>query len=101
MVRSFIQNKGLDRRANVGSTEPGRYSIVQEIVQTVQGRSPDGDIPLQTTILTVVYQLNEQRASCSPIPSSSTASPASIHQRYALTSCNVRFMVFQAPYREG
>ena len=81
--------------------EPGRYSIVQEIVQTVQGRSPDGDMPLQTTLLTVVYQLNEQRTSSSPVPSSSTASPASMHQRYALTSCNVRFMVFQAPYRKG
>src|SRR6202012_1710070 len=72
-------------------SEPERYSIVQEIVQTVQGCSPDGDIPLQTTLLTVVYQLNEQRASSSPVPSSSTASPASI-QRYALTSCNVRFI---------
>jgi len=74
------------------SHEPGRYSIVQEIVQTVQGRSPDGDIPLQTTLLTVVYQLNEQRGSSSPVPSSSTASPASIHQRYALTSCNQGYM---------
>src|SRR6266850_4240143 len=70
--------------------EPGRYSIVQEIVQTVQGRSPDGDVPVQTTLLTVVYQLNEPRSS-SPVPSSSTASPVSIHNRYSLTSCNVRF----------
>ncbi|KAI9508378.1 hypothetical protein F5148DRAFT_915639 [Russula earlei] len=70
------------------SHEPGRYSIVQEITQTVQGRSPDGgDIPVETTLLTVVYQLNEQRSS-SPVPSSSTASPVSIHNRYSLTSCN-------------
>jgi hypothetical protein len=72
--------------------EPGRFSIVQEIVQTVQGRSPDGDIPVQTTLLTVVYQLNEQGTS-SPSSSSSTASPVSIHDRYSLTSCNVRFCV--------
>ena len=71
------------------SLEPGRYSIVQEIVQTVQGRSSDGDIPVQTTLLTVVYQLNERR-SPSPAPSS-TASPVSIHDRYSLASCNVRF----------
>lgn len=69
------------------SHEPGRYSIVQEIVQTVQGRSPDGDVPVQTTLLTVVYQLNEQR-SPSPSPSSSTASPVSIHDRFSLSSCN-------------
>lgn len=68
------------------SNEPGRYSIVQEITQTVQGRSPD-DVPVQTTLLTVVYQLNEQR-SPSPVPSSSTASPVSIHNRYSLASCN-------------
>lgn len=70
--------------------EPGRYSIVQEITQTVQGRSPDGDVPVQTTLLTVVYQLNEQRPP-SPVLSSSTASPVSIHNRYSLASCNVRF----------
>jgi hypothetical protein len=69
--------------------EPGRFSIVQEIIQTVQGRSPDGDIPVQTTLLTVVYQLNEQGTS-SPSSSSSTASPVSIHDRYSLASCNVR-----------
>jgi hypothetical protein len=69
--------------------EPWRYSIVQEITQTVQGRSPD-DIPVQTTLLTVVYQLNGRR-SPSPVPSSSTASPVSIHNRYPLDSCNVRF----------
>ncbi|KAH9067705.1 hypothetical protein EDB87DRAFT_23826 [Lactarius vividus] len=74
------------------SHEPGRYSIVQEIVQTVQGRSPDGDVPVQTTLLTVVYQLNEQRTTSSPVPSSSTASPVSMHQRYALTSCNPGYM---------
>jgi hypothetical protein len=74
--------------------EPGRYSIVQEIVQTVQGRSSDGDIPVQTTLLTVVYQLNERR-SPSPTPSSSTASPVSIHNRYSLASCNVRFRGLQ------
>lgn len=78
------------------SPEPGRYSIVQEIVQTVQGRSSDGDIPVQTTLLTVVYQLNERR-SPSPAPSSSTASPASIHDRYSLASCNVRCPGFQNP----
>ena len=76
----------------MSSTEPGRYSIVQEIVQTVQGRSPDGDVPVQATLLTVVYQLNEGRSpSPSESPSSSTASPVSIHGRYSLTSCNVRF----------
>lgn len=80
------------------SPEPGRYSIVQEITQTIQGRSSDGDIPVQTTLLTVVYQLNEQR-SPSPTPSSSTASPASIHNRYTLASCNVRF--FQNPVSTG
>jgi len=69
------------------SHEPGRYSIVQEIVQTVQGRSSDGDIPVQATLLTVVYQLNERR-SPSPAPSSSTASPVSLHDRYSLASCN-------------
>jgi len=69
------------------SHEPGRYSIVQEITQTVQGRSPDGDVPVQTTLLTVVYQLNERR-SPSPVPSPSTASPVSIHDRYSLASCN-------------
>ncbi|KAI0001008.1 hypothetical protein BJV77DRAFT_1063559 [Russula vinacea] len=73
------------------SHEPGRYSIVQEITQTIQGRSSDGDIPVQTTLLTVVYQLNEQR-SPSPTPSSSTASPASIHNRYTLASCNSGYM---------
>lgn len=80
--------------------EPGRYSIVQEIVQTVQGRSPDGDVPVQTTLLTVVYQLNEPRSS-SPVPSSSTASPVSIHNRYSLTSCNVRFLWSSEPPSEG
>lgn len=78
------------------SPEPGRYSIVQEIVQTVQGRSPDGDIPVQTTLLTVVYQLNEQR-SPSPTPSSSTASPVSVHNRYSLASCNVRYRGLHNP----
>ena len=82
--------------ALMSSTEPGRYSIVQEIVQTVQGRSPDGDVPVQTTLLTVVYQLNEQR-SPSPSPSSSTASPVSIHDRYSLASCNVRLRGLQNP----
>jgi len=78
-------------RALTFTPEPGRYSIVQEIVQTVQGRSSDGDIPVQTTLLTVVYQLNEHGSpSESPVPSSSTASPVSIHNRYPLTSCNVR-----------
>ena len=56
----------------------------------MQGQSPDGDVPVQTTLLTVVYQLNERR-SPSPSPSSSTASPVSIHDRYSLASCNVRF----------
>ncbi|KAH9976110.1 hypothetical protein BGW80DRAFT_1456977 [Lactifluus volemus] len=73
------------------SHEPGRFSIVQEIIQTVQGRSPDGDIPVQTTLLTVVYQLNEQGTS-SPSSSSSTASPVSIHDRYSLASCNTGYM---------
>ncbi|KAI0250043.1 hypothetical protein BJV78DRAFT_617930 [Lactifluus subvellereus] len=73
------------------SLEPGRYSIVQEITQTIQGCSPDGDIPVQSTLLTVVYQLNEQRTS-SPVSSASSASPVSIHQRYSLTSCNPGYM---------
>ncbi|KAI0262186.1 hypothetical protein BC834DRAFT_972191 [Gloeopeniophorella convolvens] len=71
------------------SHEPGRYSIVQEIIQTIQGRTSDGEVPLQTTLLTVVYQLNEQRPH-SPTPSSSTASPASIHNQYPLSSGGVR-----------
>lgn len=80
--------------------EPGRYSIVQEITQTVQGRSPDGDVPVQTTLLTVVYQLNERR-SPSPVPSPSTASPVSIHDRYSLASCNVRFCGLCDPLSKG
>ncbi|KAI0002257.1 hypothetical protein BJV74DRAFT_45592 [Russula compacta] len=75
------------------SHEPGRYSIVQEITQTVPGRSLDSDVPVQTTLLTVVYQLNEQGSSeSSPVPSSSTASPVSIHDRYPFTSCNPGYM---------
>jgi len=73
------------------SHEPGRYSIVQEVTQTVQGRSPDGDIPVQTTLLTVVYQLNEQKSS-SPVLSSSTASPVSMHEPYSLTTCNPGYL---------
>jgi len=79
--------------------EPGRYSIVQEITQTVQGHSPDGDIPVQTTLLTVIYQLNEQR-SPSPVSSSSTASPVSVHDRYTLASCNVRLLWSSTPLIE-
>lgn len=94
MVCPQIQDDPHRFVALTSSAEPGRYSIVQEIVQTVQGRSPDGDVPVQTTLLTVVYQLNERR-SPSPSPSSSTASPVSVHDRYSLASCNVRFRGLQ------
>ncbi|KAI0060561.1 hypothetical protein BV25DRAFT_1807302 [Artomyces pyxidatus] len=72
------------------SNDPGRYSIVQEIVQT-----HDGDAAQQTVLLTVVYQLNEPSSAASPSSSSASssstpsASPTGLEAAFPLLHCDV------------
>lgn len=70
------------------SNDPGRYSIVQEIVQTAGGSQ---DVASQTVLLTVVYQLNEPTSAASS-PSSSTTSPTDMHNPFPLIHCDTSFM---------
>ncbi|TFY75463.1 hypothetical protein EWM64_g8549 [Hericium alpestre] len=64
------------------SSDPGRYSIVQEIVQSVPGA------PMQNVLLTVVYQLNEPGSSAGSSPSLSTASPSDLSSPFSFTNCD-------------